>query len=422
MKNKLSIGVLDSNGFYLPIAISLSKHFDHTYFYSRHEGDFERISQDKIGTGIEGIERISHWLNYIDDIDIFILPALNWEAEGEYLRSIGKKVWGGCQSEQLEKDRILFRKELESCGLPVAKAEIAEGMDDLREKLKGQKDKWIKETQGYRGQTETKHFTSESNQNGFFTNLENDLGGLKNDIKFLICDPIDAVTEVGTDTFCVNGVMPENIITGIEIKDIGFLGKHDTQKNSPKPCQEVNGKFEEVLKKYNHTGAYSTEIRYTKDGISYYTDPTIRFPQPPSFLYIDWITNWYDIITGAVEGKLVEPEFSHKYGAEIILKSSYVCENNLTVSFDKKFADFVKLKASYVRDGVNYVVRMKDVGVEMEQFGSAVGFGETPDAAIANAMKVVETIECDEFNYASDALDKAMKELEKLKLSTGYEF
>jgi hypothetical protein len=414
-KSELRAVVVDNiGGAYVPIAHRMSDFFDKVYYHSVNQSPFPRISLDKIGIGYDDIERLDDFWSSLSLFDVVIFTDIYFSDWGERLRKIGKLVWGGCQSDVIETDRKLFKDELSNVGMLVAPTKYINGITDLLEYLKGSKDKWIKMSY-YRGEMETFHHINWSQSQVWADDLKREMGPLGETVEFIIEDSIDSIAEVGYDGYCINGIHPQSALWGLEVKDCCYVGKQSLNSDMPQPVQYVNTTFSPVLQKYKHTGFYSTEIRYTKDGDSYYTDPCLRAGSPPSNTYLDMIDNWDDIIVEGAKGNVVEPKFRAKYGVEIILKSGHATDNYLPVSFDPKYSKNVKLKGSFYINDSNYIIPFKHAGIDMSEFGSVVVVGDDLPSIVNQALEIASNVECYGINYDNNALDKAMETLSKVE-------
>ena len=413
-KTPLSVCVVDNcAGTYLNVAQRLSKYFTNTYFYSINQNQFPRISLDSIGTGYDNITRVDEFWDMIDQFDVIVFPDLYMSDWGSRLRKMGKLVFGGCESEVLETDRKIFKQELESVGLPIANTKYIIGLTELGKHLQTVEDKWIKISY-YRGELETFHHVDWNHTKQWINECSFTMGPLGETIEFQVEDPIESIAEIGCDGWCVNGVMPDQMIWGIEIKDAGYIGKRVNTNELPAPILEVNTKFQPVLQKYKHTGFYSNEIRYTGKE-SYYTDGALRAGSPPSNTYLDMIDNWADIIIGACKGQIVQPKYIADYGVEIILKSAYCNDGYLNVSYPQEYADNVKLKSSFKVDDVEYIIPFSHCGFDMSEFGSVVVVGDNLEDCIMKAVEIAHSVEGYKIDFTADALPNAIEDLTKLQ-------
>jgi hypothetical protein len=418
-----SVCVVDNvGGSYLPIAHRLSEHFDKVYYHSVNQNPFPRMALDQIGKGYSNIERVDEFWKRLDEFDTIVFPDIYFNDWGAHLRKIGKQVWGGTEAEQLETDRQLFKTELKNVGLMVAPTKYIKGVDNLVKELKQSKDKWIKLSY-YRGEGETARHIKWSQSEIMIDNLNYEMGPLASVADFCLEDHIDSIAEIGYDGWCVNGQFTKGMIWGLEVKDCGYIGKASNYTECPAPVKMVNDKFSPVLQKYGHTGFYSTEVRYAKDGNTYYTDPCVRSGSPPSNVYMKMIDNWNEIITNGSKGQMVEPKFNSKYGVEIILKSNYCNSNTLPVMIPDEYKNNVALKGAYSMNGKDYVIPFNQAGIkDMEAFGSVVVVGDDLDEIMNEAIKIAGSVEAPGVYYAENALDKAKNTLMELKNNIGVEF
>jgi hypothetical protein len=423
MKTEQSVCIIDNvGGSYVSIARELTKYFGKVFYHSVNKNPFPMYSADNTGIGYDGVENIIDFWSNIDQIDIFIFPDIYFKDWGNHLRKMGKKVWGGCQSEDLETDRKLFKTELESVGLPTIPTTYITGITNLINYLKTKEDKWIKISY-YRGNMETYHHINMNQSSVWLENLKISLGPLGEEIEFVVEDSLDCIVETGSDGWTINGEMCNNQIWGIETKDCGYIGTHTTKDLMPKPVIEVNNKFSSVLKKYNHTGFYSNEIRVGKDGNNYFTDPCMRAGSPPSNTYLSMINNWDEIIINGCNGEIVEPTYAGKYGCEVILKSTYCFNNFMAINIPAEYKDNIRLKGSFRYKDLDYIIPFDQVGIkEMKEFGSIVVIGDNVDEILSKASEIGKSLECYGLMFDSDALNKTKKSIEEITKVLGIEF
>ena len=105
-----------------------------------------------------------------------------------------------------------------------------------------------------------------------------------------------------------------------------------------------------TLEKYSYRNVLSLESRMGKD-TTYLCDPCCRGGSPPFELQMNLIENLAEIIWEGADGKLVEPKFAGKYGAQFIIESKWSINNPLLVEFPADFRDRIKLRyATHVRE------------------------------------------------------------------------
>ena len=414
-KNGYTICIVDNcAGAYVNVAKSLSKYFSKTYYHSVNQNPFPRLSLDNIGTGYDDITRVDEFWGRLDEFDIIVFPDIYFNDWGSRLRKMGKLVWGGCESEALETDRKLFKEEVEGCGLPVAPTKYIKGIDELSKYLQDVEDKWIKISY-YRGEMETFHHIDYEHTKQWINEMSYIMGPMSSVLEFQVEDSIKSIAEIGCDGWAINGKYPEQLMWGIEVKDCGYIGKKIDYNQLPAPIKLVNDKFGPVLQKYNHTGFYSNEIRYTEDKQSYYTDAAMRAGSPPSNTYMDMIDNWDEIIIAGCKGEIVQPKFTAEYGVEIILKSNYCNQGYLNVSYPEEYKDNIKLKGSFKLDGVEYIIPFRHCGFDMVEFGSVVVTGNDLSEIIEKALEIASTVEGYKVEFNAAALPEAINDLNKIQ-------
>lgn len=420
--NPMSVCVVDNiGGAYLPIAIALSKHFKKVYYHSVIQSPFPRLSTAKVGSGYKQITTLESFWDHLDSFDVIVFPDIYFTDWGHALRKMGKLVWGGTHAEVLETNRKLFKDELHKAGMPIAPTQYVKGVTALKQMLSKTTDKWIKVSY-FRGEMETTHHINYNHTGVLFDELEYNMGPLAEEIEFQVEDPIPSIAELGTDGWTINGEMTNGMIWGLEVKNSCYIGKTTEYKNLPMPIQNVNGQFKGVLKKYKHTGFYSTEIRVGEDGKDYYTDPCMRAGSPPSCSYMELITNWADIIIAGCKGQLVEPVFKAKYVVEVILKSSIPSTKFLPLIFPEEYKDNIKLKASFISNGKYYIIPLKYTGFEMEEFGSVVVTGDKLEVIMEQALKIADSIEAPDVRYDKNALQNGLQSLKRVEKALNLQF
>lgn len=409
-----SICVVDNiGGTYFNIAVELTRYFK-VYYHSVNQNPFPMVSLSNIGYGYEDITVITDFWSNINTFDIICFPDIYFNSWGTYLRSVGKKVWGGCVSEKLELDRKLFKDELKSSGMSIAPTKYVMGIDNLTKYLKSEKDKWIK-ISFFRGNMETFHHIDINQSMIWLQALTISMGPLGKTIEFMIEDSISSIAEVGYDGFAVNGLLPDNQIWGVETKDSSWVGTHTLSNQMPYPVIDINNKFKNVLTRYNHTGFYSNEIRVGEDGINYYTDICARGGVPPSNAYMSLITNWDEIIINGCDNILVEPKYNSKYCVELILKSTYCHQNFMPISIPDEYRNSLKLKGCLNVDGKDYIIPFEQAGIkDNDAFGSVVVVGDSIDDILTNAVEIAGSIECYGLNYDKDALNRSKKSIDDI--------
>jgi hypothetical protein len=331
--------------------------------------------------------------------------------EGEmqqWLRERGYRVFGSGRSEKIELDKIYFLDSLERAGLPVPPTNITYGLDELADYLHSRRDKWLK-TPYYRGDFETKHYTSWRQLQPWLEYLHTKIGEARSlDIPILVQDPIKSGAEVGYDGFCIDGKYTDNCIVGYEVKDKGLVAK--IFPTVPDILNVVNSAMSPIYAELGFRGHYSTEIRVTASGKPYYIDPTCRVPSPPGELMCEIYRNYPHAIWQIASGLVPVLDPIAKYGAEIVLSSSWhgwsgddTIGHELCVEFPEEYSRNIKLKNHCKRNGAYYITPNYNAGA----FGNVVAWADDMDTAIEKAIKIADSVKCDDLEWDKKVFDEA---------------
>jgi len=409
--SKKTAFVWDS-GQWVELAVALAKRFGTVYYYCPWEDGYPASSQLMIGEGIPNVERVHSLWPLIDDIDLFVFTDVYQGALQDYLVSLGKRVWGSRSGEELELNRPASKRISRRFGIDVGDYEIVRGIEALHSFLKKNDDQWVK-VSTTRGDMETFHSkTYDLVKDTRLPELEHRLGA-KSAIMEFVCEAgINDAVEVGYDGYTIDGKFAKTALTGVESKDKGYVGCVLPYGQVPKQVREVNRKLSPALKGYGYKGFLSTEIRCTDDGAAYLIDPCCRCASPPSELYQLIIGNLADVMYEGAGGVLVEPDFSARWGAELILTSEWGMTNWQPVAFPGKYRDNVKLRNLCIIDGKYYCVPEK-TGT-CSAIGSVVATGKSATEAIEHCKEIAGEVEGQDITFAGDALAEAHESLIEL--------
>lgn len=411
------------NGLFFEFALKLADHFKKVYYYTEWKNAYPGMAEAVVGTEWKNgkklntfdgksIERIENMFSVLDEIDCFFTPDIYDGDLLETLQRSGIPSFGSGKAETLELDRYETAQEMKSIGMDVAPTIKVVGVEALREHLKRAKDKWVKISK-YRKHFETFHHINYRLSEPLLDSIEQDLGPLKYIAEFVVVDNIEAVVEEGIDAYAVNGRMPSKMFTGCEIKNVSYAGAVVDEKDLSKGNKKVNASFLKLLKKYNHNGFFSTEVRTTKDGKNYFIDPCMRLGLPPNALYQEIYMNLGEIIWGGANGYLVEPEIENKYGMEILIGSGWHSGGHQTVYFPEEIRQWVKLVNPIKINGNYHVLRLSDAST----IGSLVAVGKSHEECAKKLIKMADMIEGYDIDINTEGINEAIdafKEMEKL--------
>lgn len=265
------VAMVIDNGLFVELACRLGESFGKVFYYTEAKDAFPKMNRAFIGYGLENIETVDSIIDYIDDVDIFVFPDLYYADLQNYLSSIGKRVWGMRNGEELENDRVLCKKLMTKLNLPVGKYEVVKGMDGLRKYLKSHDNVYVKISH-WRGITETFKSETYKKSEPKLDEIEYALGAFKYLVEFIVEDELKDKVEIGCDLFVVDGKYPSKLLTGIEIKDLSYLASFSDYSSLPKEVTQFNSAIAPTLSKYGSRGFFSTEIRVGKDHKPYMID------------------------------------------------------------------------------------------------------------------------------------------------------
>ena len=409
--------IVYDHGSFVSVAQRLARDFGQVYYYSPCKDTFAQYKKTKVGFGLEGVQRINNFFDFLDEADLIVFPDIMDADLQLHLDDLGYKVWGSRRGEDLEMDREGMRELLEEMDLPVPEYTVVIGITNLREYLKENQNVWVK-ISTFRGDFETFQSKNYDYIALRIDELEKVFGAFKEDIEFIVDDNLPDKVEIGYDGYCVDGVFPNETIFGLEIKDLGYVCHRKKNDELHPELLKFNSKLSHYLKEVGYKNNISTEMRIGKDGIGYMTDACSRFGSPPSELYQEMYANFSEIIWEGAHGNCIDPVFQNEFGVQVIMSSEWAAKNWLTIQFDEKYKDNIKLRNCAVNDGVNVIIPSD---VPVSEIGSIVATGKTLDEALAKVEEIADTIRGYYVEIPLSSIDKAKEEIEKLE-EIGYKF
>jgi predicted RNase H-like HicB family nuclease len=329
----------------------------------------------------------------------------------EHLVNLGKRVWGSRRGEELELFRAESKEHLKDIGVDIGPYKVVRGLDKLREYLKENEEQYVKISRT-RGDMETFFSRDYRLIEPKLDELEAKLGAKKHVMEFLVEKKIECIAEVGYDGFCIDGTFPKNAMFGIEIKDESLVMRTMPYDAFPDEVRSINDKMAPTLKRYGYRNFISSEIRIAKDKTPYAIDPCCRAGSPPSEIFWMMVSNWPDILWEGADGTLVEPKFTAKWAAELLLLSSFADQHWQPIDFPNSIRDHIKLRNLTKINGRYYVVPQE---VGLPEIGAVVATGNTMQEAIANVRKISEKVEGHYIEVRGESLDKAAEQFETLR-------
>lgn len=389
------------NGMYVNLAVRLAQETECAYFSAWHSA-FPVSREFAPGSGIENLERVDDPITYMleGNASHVIVPDLYLNDYERLARRMEIPVFGAAEGNRIETDRWFLKQLLDQAGLPVIATHEVSGLDAVRKLLEADPSRYVK-VSVFRGDMETKKGRDFLTQ---YDSLKARLGPLGDQMRFLVEDEIPDALEVGIDTFVLNGAFAAVSIIGVESKDAGYFGTlADTMPALFKPTVVA---LSDYFARENYNCFFSNEMRVRGDDV-YMTDATCRIPSPPGGVMMAACRNLLDVLT-----KGEQPDYGDaRYFCEIVLKSDWVAKNWTKVEFPAEIAERVAFHNYCVIDGATWVIPHDS---EYEEFGSALGWGKTPDAAMAMCRESAEAVEATGLRFDPKVLDSAREDLETI--------
>lgn len=375
-------------GLFLPIARRLAREVGKVTYWTPHEKAFPLV-RDFIGDGFPDVERVDCYLEDIDTVDCFVFPDIGFGGLQLELEAQGKPVWGARQGDELEIYRGRFLAALKTTGLPVPKYEKVDGITKLRSHLREKKDRWIKISR-FRGDCETFHWRSWAEDENELDWYAARFGPFRDIISFYVFDPIEAKVEDGIDSWCIDGQFPRLILHGMEAKDKAYLGAFQRYEDTPEELRIVNDKFGPVLRDYGYRSFFSSEVRITSGGESFFIDPTCRAGSPPSQVMTEMIGNYAEVIWRGAQGECIDPEPAGKFGVQALVKLKGKSSQWGTLKVDDELDRWLKCGTCLRMD--NQLLFPPDPEGEGKDIGWLTGIGDQMEEAIKHLQHNIKLL------------------------------
>lgn len=395
--------VCDNSGANVETALRLSKEFGKVYYTTNFHRGFDKLSEAAPGMGFDEIEWVYDM--WMVKPDLYVFPDCSDMALQEHLEESGNLVWGSRQASWLELKRVKFLETLKKVGLKVPEYATVTGVDNLRKLLESSDDEVYVKCSYWRGSCETHHHINMTLSSSWLMNLEKQFGGLRNRVPFVILEPIDAISEIGYDGYCVDGEFPAVSMMGIECKDKSYIGTVKLYADLPEPVKEVNEAFSPILKEYRYRNRFSTEIRVTESGEFYFLDPTMRLPSPAGESQLANEKNTGEIYWEGAAGNLVQPQYRNEFAVQVVMHHEEDMGEWRPLTIPKQYRRNVFLKYACKNDEEYWITPQCHDDI----VGWVVGLGDTIEDAIDEAKEVAEALEGQSLKISTDGLMDSLK-------------
>ena len=409
-----TICIVDS-GYFISLARKLSESFKKVYYCTPTDREFLSINDFAMGVGFPEIEKIEGYEfmrpEILKTIDAFIFSDIGYSPIQSYLKSIGKPVWGAFDATELEVYRTKFLEAIAKLGMPVAPYKVIKGWTKLNEYLKTVKNKWIKIDQ-FRKEVETWYHIDYAHSVDELTRESLVLGGMKDNVTYIVQDKIESSRETGGDLWTIEGQYPSKYFFGFEDKNENYLASLKDADKMPKSVIEVNEKLAPLFKKYGYKGEFATEIRETETKY-YFIDPTFRFPGMSGEHQLETCSNLAYVIYYGAQGKFIEPVWDYNFA---VVSSAHYCGANSadgwsTVKVPEEIERWVKFSHCCKIDGY-YKFTLE----EAKDLGVVIGAGKTLIDAFKMLRKNIDALKEEPIEFRLNGFLKLLssaRELEK---------
>ena len=398
------------NGIFACLAETLAASFGKVFYHSPWVSAFPSSRQTELGEGFADFERVDDIWEIIDDVDLFVFPDLYQGPLQEYLVSLGKRVFGSRNGDELENDRTQAKAHFKGLGIPQVSYKVVKGMEALRKYIQeNDKEKlWIKINRT-RGDTETFCVEGYDLGKNRLDKLESELGPVAEHMDFIVENNLDFL-DVALDTHAIDGKYPSVGMFGMEEKDEAYVCAVKNWDDLPSELTDIYDKLSDTLHKFQYRNFFSLECRATEKKM-FMGDPCTRVGSPVFELQLYMIQNLAEILWHGAAGELVEPKYSAKFGFEVLIRSDWAMKNPLLVEVPKAFRKQVKFHYASRFDGQIWIMPQRG----NDTIGSIVTTGDHIYDCFSEAEKISDQIKGTGIKTCISAIPSVKKNIDHLQ-------
>lgn len=401
-------------GNFFEVAVRLSRDFGNVYYYCpKVITGFPTHNPVDIGRNVPNVIRVQEWADVINQCELIVFCDAYEPGLQSYFKSIGKAVFGSGHACELENNRKRLKEVMSFVDLPVGDYDIANGIDELEEILKTKENVFIKHE--LRGDGETWFHERYELSKLELQRMRSKLGVFQTQPTYIIEDKLESIAEIGIDTMIAKGGRYlAKSITGIELKDTGFLARITPYIELPHQLRSVTDKLAPVFSDYDYRGSMSNEVIISKDMKGYLIDLTNRCPEPPTALILEMYDNYSEMVWMIANGDLPQVKHTYSWGVQLIIKSEIAKNFPSPIIIPEEYQKFVKIKNLVIDEqGVWYYTPQP--GVNMNEIGAVIGMGHTMQAAINQVKQVAESIKGFDIKINTGCIEEALEQIRNLK-------
>lgn len=388
-----TVCVVDS-GLFLSLALTVCPKlnpngFGRVLYHTPFDEDHQRVQQVCWGDGFDkfGIERCDDLWKELNNIDLFVFPDNGHMGLQLYLESIGKRVVGSKQGQELEIMRRRFRRLQQGLNMDTPEYVVVPGITELRNYLEPLEDKYIK-IDRFRGNFETFHWRNWKQDNGALDKWGVEFGPFKELIPFLVEDAIKTEIEDGGDFFIVDGKTPSHCVIGVEKKDQSYLAFVREYAELDSQIKEVLEPLLPILRERRYRNFLSTEQRKTKSG-NFLTDITTRLGFPSGCCQLKLYENISPMLFYAGGGESIPIEPAGEVCIEVLLHHCGDCDDWRTLSVPNELWPWFNPRECCL-EGDTVVFTAQAQGSKC--IGSINGIGATVEQAYEHVTENLELL------------------------------
>jgi len=330
-------------GLSLEHAVRIAKDGNLVRYFTPYAKAFPQFEDFVPGIGLEGIEKVKHFFDEIDWADVIMFPDIGADDLCAYLRkTTNKPVYGAGKGEILENNRFYARQIQQKIGLPTQRTERVKGITQLKERLKGAKNKYVK-LDIFRGDIDSFYVRNYGDAEQIYKKIDYIFGPFSEEYHFIIEDEVKGL-EPGLDLFFNGNEFLKPYLYGYEHDKACYIGIYTNEL--PAVFQPIIEKLTPVLREFDYRGAISIEAKIPNPNEAYIIDYCCRFPFPLSAVYTGVLENYSDIIYNIANKKFIELEPKAKYVACLPLSSSVAEKDWVKLIFDEKLREKVKFRVA----------------------------------------------------------------------------
>ena len=311
------------------------------------KSSYPSSNQHDIGVGLDGIEVVDDvWEVILKDserwaedgeygadgmlknpaVDLVVCPDLYFPGEVTMLRNLGYPTWGAGLSsnlkqsgEDLEIDRIKWKKMLVDLGLPYAPYNVCRGDEALEAYIKSHAGRHYVKGSKCRADFESQECLNLGYIQAWLRDVRDVLGERVHNYDFIVERALENAIEAAWDTFCIRGEFPTCGLLGVEQKCLAYCA-HFTDA-IPEQFTAPYSALSSYLRRTGYRQFFSIETLIEEDGTPNPSDVCARVGLPCGASQLEGYENIDDVMVAGAAGEVLDPKPTAPYCVELVLQS-----------------------------------------------------------------------------------------------------